>query len=285
MSRLPWLNALLFVGVAGLGAFIYLKPAGDRSGEQALSRLKPSEVRSIRIERPGTADATLEKKPDGWRVTAPIVARADESRVQRLLEILEATSTAKLAAGGLARFELDPPAAKMRIEGQTFAFGMVNSVTREQYVMTGGAVYAVNPRYGTALPATPADLASKQLFGAGEIPERIALKEFTVEQRAGKWTLTPAPTGELSQDDYARWADDWRFASAIRVEPFVGGKPRADVEVRLKNGSVVTLGMLTSGTNLVLTRPDENLQYYFRIDVAKRLLSPPGPRAMPAAKK
>ena len=50
MSRLPWLNALLLVVVAALGALVYLKPGGDTPAEHPLSRLKPSEVRSIRIE-------------------------------------------------------------------------------------------------------------------------------------------------------------------------------------------------------------------------------------------
>jgi uncharacterized protein DUF4340 len=285
MRQLPWLNALLFVVVAALGAFVYFKPSGDARNEHVLSRLKASEANTIRIERAGATAIGLERKADGWRVTAPLSARADETRVQRLLDIVEAKSAVKMAAAGLARFELDPPAGRVTIGTQTFSFGMVNSLTREQYVMTGDAVYAVNPRYGTALPAAPADLASKQLFGSAEIPVRIALKEFVVEQRDGKWTLAPAAASELSQDDYARWADGWRFASAIRVEPFVGGKPRQDIEIRLKSGASVTLGILASGANLVLARPDEKLQYYFNIETAKRLLSPPGARAPQAAKK
>lgn len=285
MSRLPWLNALLLVVVAALGAFVYLKPHSDASDGHALSTLKISEAKSIRIERRNAAAITLEKREDGWRVTAPLAARADENRVQRLLEILEARSAARMTADGLARFELDSPSVRMTISGQTFAFGMVNAVTREQYIRTGDAVYAVNPRYGAMLPAAAADMASKQLFGSGEIPVRIALKEFSVEQQAGKWKLAPAPARELSQDDYAHWADEWRFASAIRVEPYVGGKPREDIGIQLKNGASLTLGILASGANLVLTRPDEKLQYYFNIDIAKRLLSPPGARPAQAEKK
>jgi hypothetical protein len=286
MSRLPWLNALLLVTVVGLGVFIYLNPREDASGGRPLSQLKPSEVSSIRIERRGAVPIDIEKKEGRWRVTAPLVARADETRVQRLLEILEAKPAAKMTADGLARFELDAPAARMTIGGnQTFAFGMLNELTREQYVMTAGAVYAVSPRFGAALPAVPAAMASKQLFGTDEIPVRIKLKDFAVEQKAGKWTLAPAPAGELSQDDYARWAEGWRFASALRVEPYVGGKPRADIEIGLKSGAGITLGVLSSGANLVLTRPDEKLQYHFNITTARRLLSPPGARNAPAPKK
>ena len=275
MSRLPWLNALLLVVVAALGALVYLKPGGNTPDEHPLSQLKPSEVKSIRIERQGAAGIALEKKAAGWVITSPLAARADELRVQRLIEIVEAKSAHRMAAGGLERFELERPAARMTLARQTFSFGMVNEMTREQYVMTGDAVYAVNPRYGTALPANPLDLASRQLLGSGETPLRIELKDFTVEQRDGKWTLTPAPSGELGQDDLVRWVDGWRLASAIRVEPHVGSKPRPDIRIQLKNGGGFTLGILASGANLVLTRPDEKLQYHFRIDTAKRLLSPP----------
>ena len=287
MSRLPWLNALLLVVVAALGALVYLSPGGDPPAEHPLSRLKPSEVSSIRIERQGAAGIVLEKKADGWVITAPLAARVDELRVQRLLEIVEAKSAHRMAAAGLERFELERPAARVTLAGKTFSFGMVNAVTREQYVMTGDAVYAVNPRYGTALPAGAIDLASRQLLGPGETPLRIELKEFAVEQRDGKWALTPASVGGLSQDDLARWVDGWRLASAIRVEPYVGGKPRPDIRIQLKNGGSFTLGILASGDSTVFTRPDEKLQYYFRIDAAKRLLSPPGAgvRSEPADKK
>jgi uncharacterized protein DUF4340 len=285
MRRLPWLNALLLLLVAALGAFVYLKPSVDSRNENALSKLKVSEANTIRIERPGATAISLEKKSAGWRVTAPLSARADETRVQRLLSIVEAKSAVRMPATELARFELDPPSVSLTIGTQAFSFGMVNSLTREQYVMTGDAVFAVNPRFGAALPATSVEVASKQLFGPDEIPVRIALKDFSLEQRDGKWTLSPAPSDVPSQDDYARWADGWRFASAIRVEPYVGGKPRQDVEVRLKSGVAITLGILASGASLVLTRPDEKLQYYFNIETAKRLLSPPGPRTSQAAKK
>ena len=275
MSRLPWLNALLVVVVAALGALVYLKPGGDAPGEHSLSQLKASEVKSIRIERQGAPGMALEKKAAGWVVTAPFAARADESRVQRLLEIAEAKSAHRMAAGGLDRFELEQPVARVTLAGQTFSFGMVNAVTREQYVLAGDAVYAVHPRYGMALPAGPLDLASRQLLGPVETPLRIEFKDFTVEQRDGKWTLTPPPAGELSQDDLVRWVDGWRLASAIRVEPYVGGKSRPDIKIQLKNGGSLTLGVLASGASLVLARPDEKLQYYFRTETAKRLLSAP----------
>ena len=285
MSRTGWLNAALLAAVVALAAFIHFKPAKDAPVEHPLSALKPAESRSIRIERAGAPPILLERKQDSWIITAPFTARADDLRVRQLLEILEARAANRLAAADLARFELERPAVQLTVDGQSFGFGMVSPVTREQYVLTSGAVYAVSPRYGAALPAGAAGLASRQLFGTGEIPIRIELKAFTVEQRDGNWRQTPAAS-DLSQDDFVRWVDEWRRAAAVRVEPQGKGKPLAEIRVQLTGGAELALGLLAREPELVLLRADEKLQYHFRADAAKRLLSPPNAAAeVPAAKK
>lgn len=275
MSRAAWLNVLLAAAVAALGAWAWLKPGRDASVEHPLSALKAGAVRSLHVERPNAPPLSLERKADGWRLTAPFPARGDDGRVDRLLEILEAKSAHRLAATDLARFELDQPQARMTIEGQAFSFGMVSPVTREQYVLTEGAVFAVHPRYGAALPAHPAEMASPRLLAAAETPARIELKAFTVEQRDGQWHQMPAAQA-ASQDDILRWMEQWKLAAAARVEPYGRGKPLETIRIEFKDGAALVLGVLAREPALVLLRPDEKLVYYFRADVSKRLLSPPG---------
>ena len=128
---------------------------------------------------------------------------------------------------------------------------------------------------GSGARPTGARLASRQLLAAGETPVRFELKDFTVEQRDGRWTLTPA-AGELSQDDLIRWIENWRLSSAARVEPYLKGKSLAEIRIRLKDGRDLALGILAREPELVLARADERLQYHFRPELAKRLLTPPG---------
>jgi hypothetical protein len=286
MNARSWRTALLAAVVAVLAAYIYFKPAGE-PGEYPLSALKAQEIRSIRVERPGdAAPLLLERRPDGWYVASPFAARADALRAHQVLAIAEAKSSHRLPATDLARFELDRPVAWVTLAGETFSFGLVNAVTREQYVLSGDFVYTLHPRYGAALPARAADAANRQLFAADEIPVRIELKEFTVEQRSGRWALTPA-AGAVSQEEFMRWVDEWHLASALRVEPWTRGKPFAEIRVRLKNGRNLTLGVLARQPELVLVRTDEKMQYHLRGDAAKRLFSPPRPeaRSEPAPKK
>ena len=280
MSRAGWLNAALAVIVVALGAFFYFRPAQDAAVEYPLSALKRQEATSLRIERAGAAPIVLDRKQDAWFISAPFAARADDSRVQQLLAIIEARAAHRLPAGDRGRFGLEPPQARIVVDGQPFSFGMVSDITREQYVMSGSAVYAVQARFGAALPVSAVQMASRQLFGADESPVRIALKNFAVEQRDGKWTLAPA-FGDLSQDDLLRWVDEWRLASALRVDPRSAARARDEIRIQLKNGGEFTLGVLSREPELVLARSDEKLQYRFGAGLAKRLLSPP--RASPDA--
>ena len=284
MSRAGWLNAALAVVVVALGAFFYFRPAQDAAVEYPLSALKPQEATSLRIERAGAAPIVLDKKQDTWFVSAPFAARADASRVQQLLAIVEARAVHRLPASDRGRFGLERPEARILVDGQPFSFGMVSDITREQYVMSGDAVYAVHPRYGAALPANAVQMASHQLFGADESPVRIAFRDFAVEQRDGKWTLAPR-SSDLSQDDLLRWVDEWRLASALRVEPRSAARARDEIKIQLKSGGGLTLGVLSREPELVLARSDEKLQYRFRAELAKRLLSPPTTAGDEAAKK
>jgi hypothetical protein len=82
-----------------------------------------------------------------------------------------------------------------------------------------------------------------------------------------------------------RWVDEWRRASALRVEPRSALKAREEIRIRLKDGGGFTLAVLTRAPELVLARSDETLQYHFRAELAERLLSPPAARDEAAAKK
>ena len=280
-----WLNALLAAVVAALAVWVYFKPAPVGPVEHPLAALEPSAVESIVIERPGEPTIAAQKKQDAWFVTAPVAARGNETRIQQVLEIAQARSAHRYAAADLARFELAEPQARLTLGKHSYSFGMVSPVTREQYVLAGDAVYAVSPRYGAALPASAADLASLRLLGPAEVPVRFEAGTFSVAQRDGSWRLEPSG-GDLSQDDFVRWVDAWRHATAVRVELHGTVKPAADdMKIKLKDGREIVLAVLSRAPEVTLVRADEKLKYQFRGAVAQRLLAPPAAPATATPKK
>jgi hypothetical protein len=215
-----------------------------------------------------------------WSITAPLSARADSLQVQRLLEILDATAKDRFPATGLARYDLNEPPARVTINQQTFSFGALNEMSREQYLLTQDGIYPVSLRYGTLVPRTVYQLISRQLFAPDEAPVAFVFDNFKVEQRDGKWQSTPP--ADLSADDVTRWVDEWRLATALGVLPASNRKPLTLVKLTLKTGSEIALSVLQREPQLVLARSDRPFEYQLNAEAAKRLLAPPA--AEPARK-
>ena len=275
MKRGWMVNAVLLVAVSTLGAFVYFKPRADAPVSYALSALHRADVKRVQLERKGDPAIRIERKGESWFITAPLSARADSFQVEHLLAILDARSGHRLAATELTRFDLEQPLMRLVIDDEPFGFGAVNAATREQYVLAGGAVYTISPRYGAMMPIDVAHLIRRQLFTPDESPVRFEFRDFTVALSEGKWRVSP-PAGDLSQDEVNRWIDGWRHAAALRAEPYSGGKPIDAVKMQLKDGRTLEFDILRKGSEFVIARPDEKLRYHFAAETAQRLLLPPG---------
>lgn len=281
-----WISlAALLVLVAGLGTWIWYKPAAPARASHPLSELKPQEVNRIALERPARAASpavaiVLERVEDEWRMTEPVSARVETPQVERLTALLDAQSVARYPATDLARYGLDQPLATMTLNNQSFRFGSINETTREQYVLAGEHVYAVPLALRTSLPRDANALISRALFAPGETPVRFELPGFTAALEDGTWTLAP-PGDDPGPDERNGWAGAWRQATAAQAAPHDGRGPIETLSVELKDGGSIKLGVLQREPELILLRTDEGIQYHFLAATAKRLLMPPGTPAKP----
>jgi hypothetical protein len=125
-----------------------------------------------------------------------------------------------------------------------------------------------------ALPASPLDYASRQLFGPDEVPVAFELPGWRLTQTEGRWTATP-PATDASQDDYHRWADAWRSAQALSVIAAPAGKPLAQIRIALKGGQSAVFDVMQREPGTVLVRRGEPLGYELSTETARLLLAPP----------
>jgi len=276
--KLGWIvNVLLLAAVIGLGAYAWHKGNQPKEPSHSLSTLSPGAVKKIEVTRREGAAYSLEKRGEIWYLTSPLEARADQSQVQRLLDLLAATSKEKLAATDLKRFDLDPPALTVTIDNQVFSFGTTNPLTQEQYVATGDSVYLVSSYYLSLIPTQADRLLTHNLFHQDEKPVSFAFKDFRVEQKDGKWSVMPAPADKErpSQDDLNRWADDWRLSSSLLTQVWDGKATSETVQVKLADGTNVVFAVIRKEPELVLARPDEKVQFQFSGEMTKTLMRPP----------
>ena len=271
------LNLALLVALIGLGLYAYLRPKQEEPAGLAVSQVKRDEVTRIRLERRGAPTVELEKRDGHWHMLAPFKSRADGFQVDRLVDIAAATSKQKLPPTDLQRYGLAPAAVKVTLNDQAFAFGSLNEITNEQYVASGDALYLVAPYLGYGIPTDAARLLSHRLLGEDETPIGFDFGRWrATKDENGKWSIAGSPPKKdaPSTDDLNRWADEWKLASSLSVEPHKGARGGDKVALTVRGGKVIHFMVLSRAPEVQLLRTDENMRYRLGTEAGTRLLDP-----------
>ena len=79
MKKRWLLNLVMLALVAGLVAFLYLRPKAEVQTEakHEVSQLRLADITSVKVEFPAQAPVAFEKMDGFWRMTAPYKTRAD----------------------------------------------------------------------------------------------------------------------------------------------------------------------------------------------------------------
>jgi hypothetical protein len=273
--RKSWITlGALFISVIALALFAWLKPPKTSGPTHAVSALKSADARTLRVLRKGKPMALLEKRGNHWFVLEPLKAPADEFQVLRLLAVLDAKSALQYPPTDIEKFELNAPQTEIIINDQRFAFGAINNVTREQYVLTQNQIYPLELRFAAAVPHDASGLLRRSVLAPGDTPVHFDMGAFSIASDEKKWTTTP-PAGDVSQDDYNRWVAQWREGSALRAEAADPNKPLREIHITQKDGSKLSLGIMQTEPELIVRRADLDLQFVFVGDIGKQMMSPP----------
>lgn len=283
-----WLvNLVLLVLVAGIAAFLYLRPkpvASNVPKTYTLSALDPNSFTRLSIETPGKKPVLLEKQQGRWHLVQPVQGRADLAAVGRVLSLAIATSQDKFPATDLTRFGLDNPALKVRIDDQEFSFGMYHPVSGDQFVGYKDAVYVLPTVFSEGATMQPLEFLDKRPL---DLNEEVAGFDFSgleqweksrlsMELQNGKWKVSAAGA-KPKQDELNEWfSGNWQHLQAKSVEPFTLDRQlHPYFTVKLKTGKTVRFIKMQESPELLLVREDEQLQYHFPQDIGFVILNPP----------
>lgn len=292
MKKRWLLNLVLFCVVAGLVAFLYLRPkqAVEQDAVYEVSNYKLAEFNAVSIEFPTKAPVTFEKVDGLWRYTAPYKTRADQASVQRIVSIIAAKSKEKITSVDLEKFGLNHPLIKLKLfrdkdNAEEFLFGTHNPVTDEQYVSHRNTIYLLPNTYAEAASTQTIEMVDKAPLAP---KEKVAGFDFShLEQWEsarlqldlvdGKWKASIAKA-KPQQDELNEWLDfSWIHNAAKSVEFYVPDHKTSypSFEVKLVNGKKIHFDKIQESPDLILARPDEGLMYSFPADAGFTMLNPP----------
>lgn len=295
MKKRWLLNLVMLCVVAGLVAFLYLRPrAGvEQDNAHEITNYKLAEFNAISVEFPTKAAVTLEKVNGFWRLTAPKQTRANKDVVNQIISIIAAKSKEKVLISNdadLEKFGLNNPTLKLKLlrdktNAEEFAFGTHNSVTDEQYVAHRGAVYLVSSNYAEVASTQVMELVDKSPlkptekvagFDFSHLEQWEAVK-LNVDIVAGQWKVS-LPAAKPQQNELNEWLDySWVYNPAKSVEFYTPDRKTTypSLEVKLADGSKVHFDKIQESPDLLLGRPDEGLMYIFPSDSGFTMLNPP----------
>jgi len=279
-------NLVLLLLVAGIAAFLYLrpKPVDNKPASYALSALDPNKFTKLSVEVTGKKPVLLEKQNGRWRLMQPVQGRADLASVGRVLSLAIASSAEKQPADDLTRFGLDHPSLTVHIDDQEFTFGMYHPVTGDQFVKYKDAVYVLPTMFSEGATMQPLEFLDKHPLDLNEEIigfdfsglEQWEKTRLSMQLENGKWKVS-APEAKVKQEEVNDWfSSNWQHLEAKSVEPFkLDGKPQPWFSVKLKSGKTVKFIKLQESPELLLVREDEGLQYHFSQDTGFSILNPP----------
>ncbi|MCB5184983.1 DUF4340 domain-containing protein [Methylobacillus gramineus] len=287
--RTRWLvNFALLLLVAGIVAFLYLRPAEkeELAQQYPVSSLKLADFSRLSVEFPAKAPVVFDKVDGFWYLAQPYKARADQMTVQRILSIVAAKSPEQFPGNDLARFGLDNPRLKLKLDQEEFIFGIYNPVSAEQYVAYKDAVYLVPPIYSETAstqivelldksPLKPTEKVSGFDFSRLEQWEDVRLQVDLTDDAKWKVSLQNAKPDQQAMNE---WYDTyWGKIRASAVEPYTPDRKASypSFSVKLKDGKKVHFDKLQEAPELILGRPDEGMRYHFPADAGFALLNPP----------
>lgn len=283
MLKKRWiLNLALALFVAALALLVKYQPGAPGKVDELppLTDLGAEAITSIRIERPGQEPIALQREGQDWQLRAPLPARADRFRVDGLLHLAGAKSLQRFVANpnDLGKYGLDKPLATVWLNDTSLKFGAPHAFNNQQYVLYKDEIHLIAA--GSFRPVlTPlAQFFSTSIIDDNLKPAAFKLPGFELALQDGAWRIKPA-NKNLSSDRISRFADEWRYARALKVERSSGKRSQARVRISfasepgIKTARPLDIAVLSRQPELVLYRKDEGLEYYFPQEMGERLLA------------
>ncbi|SDZ02280.1 DUF4340 domain-containing protein [Nitrosomonas sp. Nm33] len=275
MHSHSWLNLIMFATIVALATFLYIKPSLQEEESYKISSLSAEAVQHIRIARQGTL-IELSRSGNRWQMRKPVQGRVNGVKVERILEILSATSQHLLPSTNLSHYGLASPVIELQVDQESFSFGDLAPITNEQYVAIRQQVFLISPHYAATLPVLPTDLLDSRLFAEDEIPVEFVLTHIHLKHGEHWQVNSHHQEQALSQDELNQWVQGWQLAQATYLT-LDSGKADMDgeeISIMLRDGRKIKLIAEQNESELTLLREDEGIRYHFPSSIGKRLLDP-----------
>jgi len=272
VQRRVIINLVLIGTVIAVSMFLVNTGPPPSNPAVPLTAIAPQNIKSIKIRRAGKPELRFRKRNSIWLMTAPLEARANDNRINAMLQLLQAPSFSRLDAAGrnLARFDLAPPAVILEEDAHEFQFGGTNPLEGRRYVMIGATIHLIPDGLLPQLQQGPAFFISPRLIPEDTLLQEISLPGCRLNYVNHAWQSPDAP--DLENAVLERLAANWLAATAVAIGSLEPAPSLGEIRITARNGESIRFEILQREPLLQLARTDLNLSYTMPAGAAEALL-------------
>ncbi len=278
--RARWLlNLALVLLISGLVSIAIYKPGQEKTAASApLTELMFDTITRIRIDKSSREVIALEKNDGHWHLTAPFSARANTLNVEKILQLLTAPSAIHFPAitNELAKFGLDAPGARLRLDNEEFVFGTMHPLNNQIYLLYKNTIHLIPNYYYIDVSRSSTHFIDSRLLEENRKITGLKLPGQSLVLKDGAWVLQPA-NPKIASDRITGLVAEWQNARALSVVKSSGKSALQQIEVMTmlnENNESIIFDIISDKPEFVLERRDEKLEYHFTEETGKRLLAP-----------
>lgn len=267
MSSRTWINLILLGLIAALSSIMVFKPGQHPESALSLTQLEPAQINRITIHRLGKPEIRLALQKSGWRLTAPIEIAARQAAVNTLLRLAVTPSLGSYSVKGLdlAEYGLAPALTTIELNETAIDIGAPNPVDQRRYLRINDTVHLISDDLYDIYATAPTAYVATELLPKEAKIQRLKLPGMELEQATKLNKLV----------------DAWQNASAQWVQAYDGAKTPNRVTVSLTDGQDLRFMITATQPQLVLARPELQLQYHLPPKQIERLFPDGVPQASP----
>ncbi|ADJ27435.1 DUF4340 domain-containing protein [Nitrosococcus watsonii] len=292
MNTRTLLNFAL-LAIAGLLAWAVFYEPGIKPEPvlSPLTSINAERIQTIRLAHKSRQAIQLERKQGNWFVTAPIQAPANTPMVETLLSIAKTPSYSHYPVQNinLSNLNLEPPEARLTLDGLALAFGTTEPLHQRRYVLVKDRVHLISDNAFQAVASGTADFVDPALFPGDYAITELRLPQVTIE--AGNPKVSPKRTivlrrtqetwsaegtnGKPTSEAIAKLVKAWQQHTAQQVELKGNRATLVTIEVQREGVPPIQLELLATLPRLILARSDFGVEYHLSVSAWNTLFQLP----------
>jgi len=267
------LNLFLFLVVIGLVLFLSRTTNDVNEQDIVLTSLDPNSINKIKIIRRDLEEIYFSKQGNQWMIQTPYEIAANNMRINTILKLLQAHSYTQLDSNDveLNRFLLDDPVVSIQFDDTKIDFGDTSPIGKDKlrYVLLNNIVHLINDSLYQQLLTNASFFISPKLIPEESNIKALHLLKHDILLVDGIWKIDP--NMDIGTDDIIAVLNAWRNAEAITVRKFIRGDIKEKITIELDQTQAIEFLVVSPLPNLVLARPEFNVQYHISSYEAEKL--------------